>query len=118
MYFFYLFIALQSRQNSPDPPASPARLPKTRPSRTPDSGDGMTQSCPTPPTTRRFFSPKTLRAPWGLMSRIGQSNSVHVENNVALSGSLSPFFSLMVGTVLQVCKATECRTFHYGLLFV
>ncbi|KAL0269173.1 UNVERIFIED_CONTAM: hypothetical protein PYX00_006985 [Menopon gallinae] len=76
---------VRSRQNSPDPTqqewSSPSRTAKTKPSRTIDLYDigdaGMTQSCPTPPQSRRrfFLSPKTLRAPWGLVSKLAQSQS-------------------------------------------
>lgn len=48
----------------------------------------MTQSCPTPPQSRRrfFLSPKTLRAPWGLMSKIGQGQNGGADSPVVLSG--------------------------------
>lgn len=58
---------------------SPTRLPKP-----PKQPSSLAQSCPTPPhTRRRFFSPKSLRSPFG--QRSGRHSN---ENHVPLSGKL------------------------------
>ncbi|XP_018334493.1 protein TANC2 isoform X3 [Agrilus planipennis] len=61
----------RSDRNSGCDPAHPEKLPKTRPSNprtraTAESSSVMTQSCPTPPHSRRnfFLSPKALRSPF------------------------------------------------------
>ncbi|XP_026815658.1 protein TANC2 isoform X3 [Rhopalosiphum maidis] len=57
---------VQSRQGSQELSHSPSRLP--RPNRNLD--EVMTQSCPTPPQSRRkfFLSPKTIRNQWSMRS--------------------------------------------------
>lgn len=62
---------------------SPSRLPKP-----PKQAAPMTQSCPTPPHTRRrfFSSSKALRSPFS--HRRGSGNS---ENHPPLSGKPSPY---------------------------
>lgn len=67
---------MQTRNdNSQECVSPPCRLP--RPNRT---SDPMTQSCPTPPQSRRkfFLSPKSLRSPWGLRgsSRVPADNAL------------------------------------------
>ncbi|XP_049811721.1 protein TANC2 isoform X1 [Schistocerca nitens] len=87
----------QQQQQAQDWP-SPSRLPKSRPTQrragaTPADGAGiMTQSCPTPPQSRRrfFLSPKSLRSAWG--QRTGGTTpggSPHPPDSAALSASMT-----------------------------
>lgn len=66
----------------------------------------MTQSCPTPPQSRRrfFLSPKTLRAPWGLMSKIGQGQNGGADSPVVLSGEyLFSSIIIVFGKFMIMC---------------
>ncbi|XP_050543251.1 protein TANC2 isoform X2 [Daktulosphaira vitifoliae] len=59
---------IQSRQGSQERNHSPSRLPK--PNRLLETNDVMTQSCPTPPQSRRrfFLNPKTIKNQWSMRS--------------------------------------------------
>ncbi|KAL4112593.1 hypothetical protein QTP88_016346 [Uroleucon formosanum] len=82
---------VQSRQGSQELSHSPSRLP--RPNRNLD--EVMTQSCPTPPQSRRkfFLSPKTIRNQWSMRSgsRSPSDNALSDDEggNVKPRGSLN-----------------------------
>ncbi|XP_050420665.1 protein TANC2 isoform X3 [Adelges cooleyi] len=59
---------VQSRQGSQELSHSPSRLPI--PNRMLETNDVMTQSCPTPPQSRRrfFLNPKTIKNQWSMRS--------------------------------------------------
>ncbi|XP_021931745.1 protein TANC2 isoform X1 [Zootermopsis nevadensis] len=77
---------MQARQEWP----SPSGLPRTRPPlRSPAT---MTQSCPTPPQSRRrfFLGPKSLRSPWNQRGGSGPRVPADgVDNPSALSASMT-----------------------------
>lgn len=75
----------------------PEKLPKTKPSnpRTKLDSNVMTQSCPTPPQSRRkfFLSPKALRSPFA--HRMGR----HQSGDSAVSGKRNEILIYKKGNV-------------------
>ncbi|KAK6638958.1 hypothetical protein RUM43_007228 [Polyplax serrata] len=70
---------------------SPSRLPRVKATSPCDRHENiehnMTQSCPTPPQSRRrfFLSPKSLRAPWGLVSKLSHSPAENTDSPLTMS---------------------------------
>lgn len=73
---------------------SPSRLPRVKATSPCDRHENiehnMTQSCPTPPQSRRrfFLSPKSLRAPWGLVSKLSHSPAENTDSPLTMSGKV------------------------------